>query len=228
MKNLPILFFTSRLGRQLLLAGLVTFVAVSPAWSGEIVYFRYTGATVQNSPGSGAQYLGFNPAAGTFLATDDLFGQIYYGQNGNGLILGGNRLGHDVDFVPSGPYGDLATNPLVNSSGTGGFMNFVSADSTIGSSLDYSGATGLTNLAVGMTSYMPLELQFDNSGDSYYGWAELKRTGTQTYTLLATAYNNQPNQSIQAGAIPEPCTGLLVLAGSVVSLAVRRLRIHKL
>jgi hypothetical protein len=77
-----------------------------------------------------------------------------------------------------------------------------------------------------MRGYLGLRIQLNNN--THYGWADvtLNKTGADAYsnTLHAYAYNDAPNQPIVAGAIPEPTTAALLVAGAAGASALRRRR----
>lgn len=64
-----------------------------------------------------------------------------------------------------------------------------------------------------------MRLNFGGSVTNCYGWAEIHRDADATYTLVATAYNETPGQSILAGQtefVPEPASGALTMSGLFV------------
>ena len=199
-------------GRRWWLAGLLALACAAPVRS-EVISFSYTNATVTS--GTSSAYLGFNPATGAFQMTDDLFGSGII-DTYNVLLLGDNRGGPGVTFYPMGAVGPSAANPYVSAHGSDVFVDYVASNAVVGASLAYGGSLQLSSLPIGESGYVGMNLFFDYSGDACYGWAEIKRTDEQSYTLLATAYNASPNEALQAGQlslVPEPTSGLLVLAG---------------
>jgi len=73
-----------------------------------------------------------------------------------------------------------------------------------------------------------LGLRISVSGNTHYGWADVSvnkvNADTYTQTLYAYAYDDLPNQSIIAGAIPEPSTATLLVAGAAGAASLRRRR----
>jgi hypothetical protein len=85
------------------------------------------------------------------------------------------------------------------------------------STFDWSGGT---------RGFLGLRIQLN--GNTHYGWADisLNKNGADSYnhTLYAYAYDDAPGQPIVAGAIPEPSTAALLVAGAAGAACVRRRR----
>jgi hypothetical protein len=81
-------------------------------------------------------------------------------------------------------------------------------------------STGTSGRFVGQHAYMGIE--FDIDGATHYGWINLRVAelgpGVEIY---GWAYESTPNTPILAGAIPEPSTLLLLLAGGIGLLFVK-------
>lgn len=116
---------------------------------------------------------------------------------------------------------------------SGGLVERFALDDAIGSSLNWT--SGFTNLAFmtldpwagsNIEGYIGLRLD-DGGGNFRYGWAELVVTNTDDFsaelTLREFAVNSTPNESIAAGAIPEPSSVALLVLGAG-GLAARRRR----
>jgi hypothetical protein len=196
-------------------ACLLVLGCTTPVW-GQIAYFSYTGATVES--GTASAYMGFNPATGAFGFADSWSGlESTY----NDTIIGNNTWGYDVAYLNMGAAGVSAQNPDVFPYASGGYVSYVAANSVIDATInpDMAGLAGLGTLGTGDTGFMALVVQ-DGSGNDYYGWAEIQRNADQTYTLLATAYDTVPNESILAGQglpVPEPSVlGLLAIGATVL------------
>jgi hypothetical protein len=105
---------------------------------------------------------------------------------------------------------------------------------TIGGARTFAASTNLyseTNpttfdWSAGSRGYLGLRIQLN--GNTHYGWADvtLNKTGADAYsnTLHAYAYNDVPDQSIIAGAIPEPSAAALLVAGAAGASTLRRRR----
>lgn len=104
-------------------------------------------------------------------------------------------------------------------------------------STEYSGGTGEMDVAMGQPFYLAFqayELIYDfdpeygdeiSVGQDYYGWVELSSKDGNTMELLASAINLSGNGIIAgAGAVPEPCSGLLVVLGFSLLCLRRRSR----
>ncbi|MGA2280007.1 MAG: PEP-CTERM sorting domain-containing protein [Verrucomicrobiota bacterium] len=201
-------------------ACLLALGCATPVW-GQIAYTSYTGATVES--GTASAYMGFNPATGAFGFADSWSGlESTY----NDAIIGNNTWGYDVAYLNMGAAGVSAQNPNVFPYASGGYVSYVAANSVIDASInpDMAGLAGLGALGIGDTGFMALLVQ-DGSGNDYYGWAEIQRNADQTYTLLATAYDTVPNESILAGQglpVPEPSTLALAGLGGLSLLLFRR------
>jgi len=74
--------------------------------------------------------------------------------------------------------------------------------------------------------YLGLRVQLN--GNTLYGWADVTftKTGADAYmnTLHSYAYEDVANQAIMAGAIPEPSSAALLVAGAAGASALRRRR----
>ena len=103
-----------------------------------------------------------------------------------------------------------------------GLEDRVNASDDGGSSLymcDGRGPVGeppvcVTSLNLTVNSFVGLEFQIQ--GETHYGWMEIIPIfdSNQHHTRIAAwAYEDQPNTSILAGAIPEPSSILLVITG---------------
>jgi hypothetical protein len=112
---------------------------------------------------------------------------------------------------------------------TGGYAsprNF-SAGSLIDSSADWS--TSPSRIAFryisapddhkapvfGTNSFMGFRFSTNRNVDVYYGWLEVTWNGTDTFQILAAAYEDTPNTAIAAGstgggAVPEPASSAIV------------------
>ena len=69
-------------------------------------------------------------------------------------------------------------------------------------------------------------MRLTNGADVYYGWIQVSVTNYNNFNLTGTfidwAYENSPGVGIQAGAIPEPSTAALLLAGAITGLTILR------
>jgi hypothetical protein len=117
-----------------------------------------------------------------------------------------------------------------------------SAGDTIGSGGSFVGSAFLQNDYTGgivpagqdLGDWHPgdrgfLGLQFVVGADTFFGWADvtlnnLDGTGAGAFTLHGYAYDNTAGTSIQAGAVPEPSTIALLVAGAAGVLALKRRR----
>lgn len=96
--------------------------------------------------------------------------------------------------------------------------------SQIGSSEDWSQSSSRTAFkyttyvspAFGPNSFMGMRFSTNSGTDWYYGWVKVTWNGTDTFEILAAAYEDTPNTPILAGntggggAVPEPASGAVV------------------
>ena len=70
-----------------------------------------------------------------------------------------------------------------------------------------------------------LGVEFEIGGQTHYGWVEILSFDFFFHAeLVSWAYETEPGVAIEAGAIPEPSAGALMLAGAIALLAPRRHR----
>ena len=67
----------------------------------------------------------------------------------------------------------------------------------------------------GTNSFMGFRFSTNENVDVYYGWLEVTWNGTDTFQILAAAYEDTPNTAIAAGstgggAVPEPASSAIV------------------
>lgn len=67
----------------------------------------------------------------------------------------------------------------------------------------------------GTNSFMGFRFSTNRNVDVYYGWLEVTWNGTDTFQILAAAYEDTPNTAIAAGstgggAVPEPASSAIV------------------
>ena len=75
---------------------------------------------------------------------------------------------------------------------------------------------------VGETAY--LGFRFEGEEGTHYGYALFTDTFSKGTTILATAWESEPNTSIIAGAIPEPSSVLLVGIAGLLGITRRKRR----
>lgn len=63
-----------------------------------------------------------------------------------------------------------------------------------------------------------LGFDFQQSGETYYGWVQVgcPVVGLNAGWIYDYAYETSPNTPIVAGAVPEPCTSLLLIGGGLL------------
>jgi hypothetical protein len=111
------------------------------------------------------------------------------------------------------------------------------AGETIGPSTQFSNATETKTLYdeanpgnfdwnVGARGFLGLRVNL--GGTTHYGWADvgINRVGADSFnhTLYGYAYEDTPGMEIAAGAIPEPSTAALLVAGAAGVASMRRRR----
>ncbi len=131
---------------------------------------------------------------------------IYNGYDG--LIGLGPFVGY-LQFAINGPFASP--------------KNFTTG-SQIGSSENWSQSASRTTFkngsdvspSFGSNSFMGLRFSTNFGVDWYYGWVKVTWNGTDTFEILAAAYEDTPNTPILAGntggggAVPEPASGAVV------------------
>lgn len=90
---------------------------------------------------------------------------------------------------------------------------------TTGILLGYKNAPEITPWSVGQRAY--LGLQFESGGTTNYGWADITTVNYNSVTLHSYAYENIPDASIAAGAVPEPSQMALLALGAAGLLGYR-------
>lgn len=79
-----------------------------------------------------------------------------------------------------------------------------------------NGTTNYSAPAFGPNSFMGLRFSTDSGTTWKYGWIEVTWNGTDTFEILAAAYEDTPDTAILAGstggggAVPEPASGAVV------------------
>ena len=133
-------------------------------------------------------------------------------------------------LVPSNPNAGVALTANSNA-------DKLSAGETIGSTTPFSnpgenktlfdeGTPANYDWSVGARGY--LGLRFDLDGSTHYGWAEISINplagNSFDHTLYGYAYESTADTSILAGAVPEPSTAMLLVAGAAGAATIRRRR----
>lgn len=77
---------------------------------------------------------------------------------------------------------------------------------------------------VGNTQYAGVRFQLESGGPFHYGWIGIDITDDQDLTGVVTGfgYQDTPETPIEAGAVPEPSTGLALLAFGAAGLLRRK------
>ncbi|MGC6458519.1 MAG: PEP-CTERM sorting domain-containing protein [Akkermansiaceae bacterium] len=73
---------------------------------------------------------------------------------------------------------------------------------------------------VGETAY--LGFRFEGEQGTHYGYALFTDTFSKGTTILATAWESEPDTPIIAGAIPEPSSALLAIIGTLLGISRRK------
>jgi hypothetical protein len=117
-----------------------------------------------------------------------------------------------LDFAYSGVYADprnFSAGSLIDSS-----ANWTSRGND--TAFRYiSGPNDFKAPVFGTNSFMGFRFSTNRNVDVYYGWLEVTWNGTDTFQILAAAYEDTPNTAIAAGstgggAVPEPASSAIV------------------
>ena len=117
-----------------------------------------------------------------------------------------------LDFAYSGVYADprnFSAGSLIDSS-----ANWTSRGND--TAFRYiSGPNDFKAPVFGTNSFMGFRFSTNGNVDVYYGWLEVTWNGTDTFQILAAAYEDTPNTAIAAGstgggAVPEPASSAVV------------------
>lgn len=131
------------------------------------------------------------------------FGGVYIGYSGqlSPLITG-------TDQIVNVPVGTLI-------GGSGGF-----ASGQGGSSTHLGADPG--KFVLGMPGYIGFAMRSGPAAATQYGWMEIEIHNTGPGSIRHWAYDDTPGTPIQAGAVPELATTLLLTIGAALALRRRR------
>jgi len=226
--------------RTLALAVLLSLFAVDAGAQGTIIYGRFP-VTPEQPPGT----FTFPQDSEGWRLFGDTIWPASYSLSINGQVAYTFTAGRGIYVTPSS-LNALVAIPVGQIPGGGGWAVPLAAGQQIGSEaagyvwisepvggslLTYSydgGAGGLehSGLFTGVESAY-LGLQFQENGQTYYGWARVGTpfAGLNIGWLFDYAYETRPNTPILAGAgVPEPSTlALLLVSGAAFWLVRKRL-----
>ena len=133
---------------------------------------------------------------------------------------------------------DIANDDLLRPAVTGAtqilkltFGTVVNGGSTFTAARSGSAAhvgAGVQQFQLGTTGYLGFVMQTAVAGPLFYGWMQVVIQNAGPGTIVDWAYQDSAGTLITVGAIPEPATALLTLAGSALLALGRRRRCAKI
>lgn len=153
------------------------------------------------------------------LICDGIFGSFLYPKGSNSLVIvpqtGELNVAVGANLVAALGSGDVIGSDV--SSLNPFFEWYNLATNTVGNScLADQNTAGQLGYFYSQTAYIGFDLV--QNGENYYGWMEVQNPfNVAAGSIVAWAYESQPNTPIMAGATPEPTTlGVLALGAGLL------------